>query len=178
MSIDKVQLRLEFQEKRNLLTETNIRVQSSKISSKIMGFHKFRDAQKILAYFPINREVDVKTLFDERFYVPSFLGNKWIVSKFDNFADIGKGPFGTFQPRDVKAVDIGEIEFAIVPGIAFGMDGSRLGYGKGVYDRLLRDSTCYKVGVCFDFQLQEDVPHDKHDLVMDIVVTEKRTVGV
>jgi len=50
----------------------------------------------------------------------------------------------------------------------------RLGYGKGVYDRLLSKSNALKIGLSYDFQVLEKLPKEKHDLEIDILVTEAR----
>ncbi|MFR2860274.1 MAG: 5-formyltetrahydrofolate cyclo-ligase, partial [Alistipes ihumii] len=48
--------------------------------------------------------------------------------------------------------------------------GARLGYGKGFYDRLLHEPGLLKAGVCFDYQMQERIPHEAHDVAMDLLV--------
>ena len=80
-----------------------------------------------------------------------------------------------------EEVRISDIDLVVVPGVAFDMDGGRMGRGKGFYDRLLAGaSDCsqggpYKVGVCFDFQVVDAVPREAHDMLMDAVVCESRT---
>ena len=60
----------------------------------------------------------------------------------------------------------------IVPGRAFTRDGKRIGRGGGWYDRLLSSSPdLYKMGVCFDFQVFDDLPIEEHDVVMDEVIS-------
>jgi len=59
----------------------------------------------------------------------------------------------------------GEIELAIIPGMAFDSAGHRLGRGKGYYDRLLPNlKTAKLTGICFPFQLLEEVPAEAHDI--------------
>lgn len=62
----------------------------------------------------------------------------------------------------------------IVPGLAFTAAGQRLGQGGGWYDRFLqhRRADCVTVGVCFAPQLVDDVPTERHDVVLDFVVTD------
>ena len=68
-------------------------------------------------------------------------------------------------------VDSSDIDTAIIPGIAFDRKGHRLGRGKGYYDRFLADTPyIYKIGVCFDFQKVDHVPHSAHDVRMDEVL--------
>lgn len=69
------------------------------------------------------------------------------------------------------------IECALIPGIAFGTNGMRLGFGGGYYDRYLaKASGIYKVGLCYEFQLCDYIECKPHDIAMDFLVTEKRVM--
>ena len=78
------------------------------------------------------------------------------------------------QAADMAAAftDYAAIDFIVVPGVAFDAKGNRLGRGKGYYDRLLpRIPSAYKAGICFPFQLVEEVPAESFDVRMDIIIT-------
>ena len=70
------------------------------------------------------------------------------------------------------------IEFVLVPGVAFDVDGRRLGYGGGYYDRLLPllAPGAPRVAGAFDIQIVERVPAAPHDVRVDAIVTESRIV--
>lgn len=70
----------------------------------------------------------------------------------------------------------GDIDVAITPLLAVDRKGARLGYGGGYYDRFLKDKDILKVGYCFDFQVIDEVPSLKHDVRVDIIITEKRVI--
>jgi 5-formyltetrahydrofolate cyclo-ligase len=68
----------------------------------------------------------------------------------------------------------------IVPGRAFTPDGGRLGRGMGFYDRYLsRLNAAFSAsgrslslaGYCYDFQIAGNIPRERHDIVMDYVLT-------
>jgi len=61
-----------------------------------------------------------------------------------------------------------------VPGVLFDKVGYRIGYGKGYYDRLLTKLGGIKVGVCYQFQVVEELPRDSWDKPVDLVVTEEK----
>lgn len=90
-----------------------------------------------------------------------------------------RGPKGIPEPAARGFFPTAEVDVAIVPGVAFDMRGGRLGYGAGVYDRLLtklRPGTL-RVALAFDCQLQrEPLPQAPHDLPMDYIVTESHWV--
>ena len=61
-----------------------------------------------------------------------------------------------------------------ISSVAFDRNGNRLGRGKGYYDRLLpRIPSAYKAGICFPFQLVEEVPAEPFDIRMDEVITQQ-----
>jgi 5-formyltetrahydrofolate cyclo-ligase len=62
----------------------------------------------------------------------------------------------------------------IIPGMAFDVEGHRLGRGKGYYDRFLAklSPTTYKIGLCFRWQFVDQVPTDEHDIPMDEVIVQ------
>lgn len=93
--------------------------------------------------------------------------------------DLKKGFMGILEPIGGAEKKPKKGDLFIVPGSAFDLKGHRMGYGKGCYDRyFLQYPDVIKVGVCYDFQLLENIPHEEHDIDMDILVTNKRTVIV
>ncbi len=87
-----------------------------------------------------------------------------------------KGLFGIKEPDGEEIVDYKEPDLIIVPGLAFSKDGSRLGFGKGYYDRFLEKSRGYKIGICYSFQLLPKIPAESFDIPLDAIVTEKEVV--
>ena len=80
--------------------------------------------------------------------------------------------YGIEEPTGEAFTDYAAIDFIVVPGVAFDAKGNRLGRGKGYYDRLLpRIPSAYKAGICFPFQLVEEVPAESFDVRMDIIIT-------
>lgn len=79
-------------------------------------------------------------------------------------------------PPDAHHIDASEVSVTLVPGVAFGRDLMRLGYGKGFYDRLLPDIGGAKIGLSFDETLYDTVPHEPHDHPLDAVVAPSETV--
>ena len=90
---------------------------------------------------------------------------------YNDANDLKEGAYGISEPAGKRYDEIENIEVAIVPGMAFDKDGHRLGRGKGYYDRFLSQIPyIYKIGVCFGFQLLDNVPSAEYDIIMNEVV--------
>jgi 5-formyltetrahydrofolate cyclo-ligase len=79
------------------------------------------------------------------------------------------GQFGIREPRG-PAVDPLSIDLVIVPGVAFTVQGDRLGHGKAYYDRFLPTTRAFTVGACFHEQIVDELPLEPHDVRLDLVV--------
>jgi 5-formyltetrahydrofolate cyclo-ligase len=102
-----------------------------------------------------------------------------LVSIDDPDRDVVPGHLGIPEPRAERPhVSRDAIEFVLVPGVAFDLDGRRLGYGGGYYDRLLPllPSRAARIAGALEVQIVERVPAAPHDVAVDAIVTESRTV--
>lgn len=72
-----------------------------------------------------------------------------------------------------------ELDVIIVPGVAFGIDGTRLGRGAGYYDRFLSCAVkAKKIALCREATLEKTVPTEPHDEKVDIIVSERRIIKI
>ena len=91
--------------------------------------------------------------------------------------DIVTGKFGVREPAATCAeIQLNQFDLILVPGMAFDLNGNRLGRGQGFYDRLLENASGIKCGVCHDFQLLEKIPAEPHDAKVDFILTPGRCV--
>ena len=74
---------------------------------------------------------------------------------------------------EAEALDPGMIDLVIVPCLAAGRNGERLGHGAGYYDRFLPSCPGECVCLCFDELLIDHIPMDRYDVRMNYVVTER-----
>ena len=86
---------------------------------------------------------------------------------------LDSGPFGTMHPG--TQAQIIRPRVILVPLIAFDLDGGRLGYGAGYYDRTIAafraDGQVTAIGLAYDAQRVDTVPTDPHDQPLDAVIT-------
>ena len=139
-----------------------------------------KDAETFFVYASFSSEAPTDKLIDEliskgkRVYCPRLeKGEMYAVFCGEDFTVTPLGirePVG--QPYD------GVIDVAIIPLLAADKQGNRLGYGKGYYDRYLKNNGCKRVGYCFDFQIVEKVPVGEQDEKMDMLVTDERILYI
>lgn len=91
-----------------------------------------------------------------------------------NGTELSPGMLGILEPDpDLHPkVPLSEIHLLLCPGLAFGLDGSRLGHGGGYYDRALEHFEGKVCGVALDDQVRSTVPHNIHDIGMDYLIRE------
>jgi 5-formyltetrahydrofolate cyclo-ligase len=78
------------------------------------------------------------------------------------------------DPASCPAIDPKDVDFLLLPGVAFDRRGGRLGYGAGFYDRLLVTlrPDCLRVAAAFSIQVVPQVPLEPHDQRIQRLVTE------
>ena len=144
----------------------------------------WREATWVLLYSPLPDELDVLPLLRDalgtgkRVALPRFdpVQNIYLACQVLNLNDdLRAGQYGIREPReDCPVVQLNRLDFVLVPGVAFAVDGRRLGRGKGVYDRLLMSVRGSKCGAGFDEQIVDDLPVEQHDIRLDCILTPTR----
>lgn len=157
------------------------------LRDKFMRGVRTENISCVSAYWPIAEEIDPRPLLEVLIgngvdtCLPVMRG-KGTALEFRQWrpgAPLKRAPFGVMEPKNTPLC---KPELLIVPLLAFGRDGSRLGYGGGFYDRTIaglrkgRPVRC--VGVAFSAQERDDIPMDAHDQFLDMVVTEKEVIEI
>jgi 5-formyltetrahydrofolate cyclo-ligase len=74
-----------------------------------------------------------------------------------------------------ESVDANSIDCIVIPGLAFGEHGERVGRGKGHYDQLLEGvNRPLRLVLAFDFQLFQALEQNAWDQPVHWIMTEKR----
>ncbi|MDA3853054.1 MAG: 5-formyltetrahydrofolate cyclo-ligase [Bacteroidales bacterium] len=135
----------------------------------------FVEAQVVLMYWSMADEIDTHQFIDKWSKVKTILlpvidkeTNTFDAFVYEGIYKMERGAFGIQQPKTYKFE--GDINLAVVPGRAFDHNGHRLGRGKGFYDIYLKSFEGYTIGLCFNFQLQDYIPFEPFDIVVDDVI--------
>ena len=164
----------------DFLKNKNKEVLSEKIVQQLR-FLPWGFISRAAVYRPLGAEADVQGLqefFPEKTWLyPSVSGKssqmKYVSSR--RRAVFKKFSGGFFQPAEGPLFSIKKIDLFLVPGVAFDRSGTRLGRGRGFFDRALSGASVQslKVGIGWSVQtVSSDLPEEKTDIPMDAVVTE------
>ncbi|GMT49323.1 MAG: 5-formyltetrahydrofolate cyclo-ligase [bacterium] len=177
----KESIRKEMHKFRKDLSKGDQRSRSLFIQEQAIQFIVNLRVRQIISYKHYNGEVE--TDFLNKFILhhgivlglPRVEGSQISFYKISSLAhDLEEGYSRILEPKKtLSKTNFDSIELALIPGLAFDCSGSRLGYGKGFYDRFLRQYPgIMKVGLAFKEQVLEKVPVEEQDEKMDYIIIE------
>ena len=157
--------------------------QSLRACQRLIACPEFRQAQVVMLYMPIPREVDClpaalaawqagktvllpRVLWESRRLLPLLCN-----SLDDEFIT---GSFGIPEPAGGDPWPVERIDLVLVPALAYDRRGGRLGRGGGLYDRFLAQDRRRAVacGLGFAQQVLDELPTLEHDYPVDMLVSD------
>ena len=167
-----LQLRRQKEEERNRKSKT--------IKDKLFRSKVFKKAKIVMFYIAFDGEVNTKDMIKEArklgkmVVLPVCKGNRLALRPciLEEHVPLKRGPYGVWEPALEKYIHLKDLDLVVVPGVAFDKKGSRLGRGKGCYDRFLKrlPKSIASIGLAFDFQILPSIPASKHDVNTDRVL--------
>lgn len=149
------------------------------IRDRVLDLREWQDARTVLLYVSHDGEVDTFDLMKrarehgKRVAAPRVVVERLELREIRGEEDLEAGAYGISEPSaDRPLIEPSEVDVAIVPGIVFDKRGHRVGYGRGYYDRLLKETSCPHIGLAYGFQIVEYIPEEDYDVPVALVVTE------
>ena len=185
----KNKIRKDFKQKTFEMSDIEKSAADDAICNFLSRLPDIEDAKTIAVYAAIDHEVDLSRIAVQMLKhkkclcLPRSKKNKTGIIEYEmamiaNLGDLQEGRFGILEPSSTcPSCDKNKIDIWLVPGLAFAVDGTRLGRGGGVYDRLLQNATGKKIGVLYQNQLLELLPCEAHDIKMDMLITEQQIIN-
>lgn len=182
----KKSVRADMLARRRSLNPDVYRDLSRMAQARLLATPEFIAAVVVALYHPVANEVATEALHHaavqagKRVVYPRINDRHLEFVAATELNELHPGAFGVPEPTGDAPVSPETIDLILVPGVAFDRRGFRLGYGKGFYDRFLAASgdRAHRVGFCFDLQLVEVLPVEAHDVGMQMLITETRTLRV
>lgn len=152
-----------------------------KICDYIKNNDDYKIAELILSYAAIDDEINIDELIEDallsgkRVALPRCLDDKGSMNfcYIKSLDDVKDGFFGVREP-DENAVIVTDFSNSIclVPAIAYDTKGYRLGYGKGYYDRFLKNYSSISIGLCYNELVINKIPIGEYDIPVDYIISE------
>jgi len=177
--------RKEMKAKLSLIDEADLKTKSSQLSKNLLQLlsdhHVIQKNILIGAFAPFDREpfwqVELPEEFDRLTSFPAFDTKAGMIFKKASFKELViKKEFGSKIPGPKDEAAVVKPGLILVPGLSMSSKGERLGRGKGFYDRYLENFHGLKIGICLEVQIDESLPVEPHDVLLDYIVTEKRLI--
>jgi 5-formyltetrahydrofolate cyclo-ligase len=182
----KGELRREYLKRRLELSSKEVGWKSLEVQKKCVDLKEFKEAKKLALYANFKNEVMTDFIFNEsikegkKVFYPKIdvVKKKMFFCEIESDDDLTKGCYGVLEPVSDKNISIEWIDIIFIPGLVFDIQGNRLGYGKGHYDKVLSALKGKKpvVGLAFEIQIAGEVPVCPHDVKVDKIVTEDRII--
>jgi 5-formyltetrahydrofolate cyclo-ligase len=176
IGILKKQLRTQLKREKNQLSYAQKQRESKQVFEAIEGLPEFQKVQHVLCYWSLPDELETTDFINKWFrkkhiYLPRVSGDKVEIVRYEGPETMLPGAFGILEPQGSSMSDPALIDLVIVPGMAFSVSGARMGRGGAYYDRLLPElKSAYRIGVCYQCQLINEIPVEIHDVSMDKVI--------
>ena len=179
-------LRAELIQVRARLSREERTERSLGVAERAVAVAELMAARTVALYAPLNTEVDPSEIgrrllaAHARVVYPRVQSSGRILA----FAEcepqaLVRGALGALEPPAVaRAIELSDLDAVLMPGVAFSVDGLRLGRGGGYYDATLKQIPvrALRIGLGFDVQVVPSLPREPHDVPLDLLVTEARTL--
>jgi 5-formyltetrahydrofolate cyclo-ligase len=153
-------------------------------SERLIADPRFAAARRVALYAALADELPTRPLFEALasgggilLFPRSSPGPLLEFARVERWEDLRPGRYGVLEPSaGAAAVELGEEDAVVVPGVAFDRAGNRLGRGRGYFDRTFPPGAARApllVGFAHQVQLLESVPHGAGDRAVDAVCTDR-----
>jgi 5-formyltetrahydrofolate cyclo-ligase len=184
-------IRGDFLKRRSALGPGEVTEKSKMVIKRLLEMEEYRKASAIMTYINFRNEVETTGLIRQamadgkRVVVPvtDIINHRIIPSLLLKFPeDLELGPLQILEPKasSLRLCNPALIDLVIVPGVAFDLEGYRLGYGGGFYDRFLplTKPEAVTIGLSFEIQVLPRLVHSHHDIPVSYVLTEDRVIKI
>lgn len=184
-STDKPYLRDYYMERRRQLCEDPARKNAldMEIQTRLLISPEYRSADTVLVYMARPFEISASLILHAALSnhktvgLPVCLdGGKMIFRRIEALDRVRPGHFGILEPPESCDVLIpDERTLCVCPALCCDMQGNRLGFGGGYYDRFLSGFQGVKAALCYSDSVIPVIRSEEHDITMNVIHTDSYT---
>ena len=181
----KSELRKIYLEKQKSLSGAERNRKSLRIADNFFDHFSLAKVRFLHAFLPIEKNGEVNTFAVINRLWRDFPGIVTGVSrvafetmtleslKFDSTTKLAVNRWHILEPKGNEAVKIEKLDAVLVPLLCFDERGFRVGYGKGFYDKFLKNCRrdCLKIGLSYFTPVKEIADAQSFDVQLDFCVT-------
>jgi 5-formyltetrahydrofolate cyclo-ligase len=173
-------LRTEMRARRASIEPRERTRMARSVEDRLASLPEFSEARTVLLFYSFGAEVGTGGVAERVHSAGRRLLLPYLADETMEAAEVLPGDelvpttYGPKEPGRRVAVDPGEVDLVVTPGLAFDRAGRRLGYGGGYYDRYLARlrPDAARVGIAFSLQVVDEVPAGPADEPVHLVVTD------
>ena len=185
LQIKKDKIRKEILAKRNILSDKDINEKSDLIIKNLASY--IENIQNIMIFMDMKTEVKITKLLKlypkKNFFISKITNSKNREMKINKYNknELILHKFGYYESSSSDFYNENILDIVIVPAVVFDFEKNRIGFGGGYYDTFLKkvrekNKKVLFVGVCYDFQIVDEVPTESHDMILDFIVSENKVI--
>lgn len=179
--LKKKELRKKYKQIRSAIPDKTYK--SKIITNKIINDIDYKNAKIIALFKSFGSEVDtdeiiIHSINNRKIVVlPRVVGDKLKFYKINSINEnLLISSLGVAEPieNEENYIESKKIDLIIVPGLCFDKENNRLGYGKGYYDKILRENDVQSIAICFKEQILENeiLPTIDSDVKVKKIITD------
>lgn len=141
----------------------------------------YNSSQNLMLYYPIGKEINLLPLIEtkKRINFPRIIENEIVPYACGDEFFCGK--YNIKEPLNTAPQPISELDLVILPALCVDVNGYRIGYGKGYYDRFIKKldrKRTMLMTVIYDEFIVDDIEPDEFDEKSDFIISEKRIIEI
>jgi 5-formyltetrahydrofolate cyclo-ligase len=184
----KQQLRLDIREHLKAITHDQRVEWSSFITNRLLELPEYQSAKVIMVFLSLLKEFDTSSLISQALKKKKIICAPkvdWMRWNFTPVRMLREDDFDTDdhhlrEPVGSETIAAEDIDVVLVPGLAYDLQGNRLGRGGGFYDWFFSrvDLTAKRIAPTFDFQIKPVIPHNSHDQKVDVILSPTKLIKI
>lgn len=176
----KTKLRAELLQKRRTMSVERKRSMDLEIQSRLLMTYEYRSCDTVLSYVSTGSEIDTLGIISAAFAnkkkvaVPVTNDDYSLTFYYINSVkELKRGRFNILEPTNMSAkVHTHDNSICIVPALCCDLQGNRVGYGKGCYDRFLENFDGTKICLVYAENIMPSIKVDSTDIPVDVIISD------
>jgi len=162
------------------LTSEEKRLFSESIADKVFRQLSYIEARRLFLYRSTDDEVDTRAIAEDalskgkELFYPQLSGDDMYLVRYTKDTEMRRNFYGIDEP--IGEPYHGSVDLVIVPLLGFDRTHTRLGRGKGYYDRFLASYAGRSVALAYSVQELDSIAREQQDVSPEIILTEKEEI--